>query len=186
MGTPKQLLPYKQTTILGEVLDNARQSTLDPLIVVLGFMADAIKRQIDFGSAAVVINAAYESGQSASLKAGLALVPGDCGGALFLLGDQPLISAELINTLIEGFRRSEKDILIPTCGGIRGTPVLIGRPLFPQIKELTGDTGARALFEKFADRIMEIEVDQESVRIDIDTPRDYEKLCSPARAFVDH
>jgi molybdenum cofactor cytidylyltransferase len=176
MGTPKQLLPYKETTILGEVLKNALQSALDPLMVVLGFMADEIRRRIDFGTATVVIADAYDLGQSASLKAGLSHVPDDCDGALFLLGDQPLITADIIDTLIAQYRRFNNDILIPTYGGKRGSPVLIGRPLFPQLHTLTGDTGGRVLFERFADRIMEIEVGQESICIDIDTPADYEKL----------
>jgi molybdenum cofactor cytidylyltransferase len=178
MGTLKQILPYKETTILGEVLENARQSVLDPLVVVLGFMADEIRGQIDFGTATVVIAETYARGQSASLRAGLSCVPADCAGALFLLGDQPLITTDLINTLLAAYRPSRNDILIPTWRGKRGTPVLIGRPLFPQLNALTGDTGARVLFEKFADRILEIEVDKEGVRIDIDTPEDYENLCS--------
>jgi molybdenum cofactor cytidylyltransferase len=187
MGTPKQLLPYNETTILGEVLKNARRSALDPVTLVLGFMADEIRHQVDLGTATVVIAEAYAQGQSASLKAGLSVVPADCDGALFLLGDQPLITAELINTLIAAYRPSKSNILIPTWRGKRGTPVLIGRPLFAHLSALTGDTGARALFEKFADAITEIEVDRESVRIDIDTPQDYEKLCpANTRKFVDH
>lgn len=178
MGTPKQLLPYKETTILGEVLKNARQSALDPLILVLGFMAEEIRSQIDFDAATIVIADAYALGQSASLKAGLSVVPKDCAGALFLLGDQPLISTGLIDTLVAVYRQSGSNLLIPTWRGKRGTPVLIGRPLFAHLNALTGDTGARVLFNKFADQIMEIELGQESVRIDIDTPEDYEKLRS--------
>lgn len=177
MGTAKQLLPFQDTTLLGQVLKTARLSTLDPLIVVLGFLADEIRRHIDFEAATIVIAEEYALGQSASLKAGLSHVPHDCAGALFLLGDQPLITAEMINMLIEKFRQSKNDILIPTYNGKRGAPVLIGRPLFPELNTLTGDTGARVLFEKFAKEIMEVEMGEESAGIDIDTPADYEKLC---------
>jgi molybdenum cofactor cytidylyltransferase len=176
MGTPKQLLPYKETTILGEVLKNALQSALDPLIVVLGFMADEIRRRIDFDAATVVIADGYDLGQSASLKAGLSHIPDDCDAALFLLGDQPLITVNIINTLIEGYRQSKNDILIPTYRGKRGSPVLIARPLFPQLNTLTGDTGARVIFEKFANSIKEVEMGDGSAGIDIDTPADYQKL----------
>lgn len=176
MGALKQLLPFGNTTLLGQVLINARQSALNPLILVLGFKADEILAQIEPASTLVVIADAYELGQSASLKAGLESVPPECDGALFLLGDQPLVSADIMNLIIGEYPKSEKEILIPTYRGKRGAPVLIGRPLFTALLTLTGDTGARVLFNDFSDQIREVPIEREEVGADVDTFEDYEKL----------
>jgi molybdenum cofactor cytidylyltransferase len=177
MGTPKQLMMFRGKPLLEHVLDNARRTRLAPLIVVLGHEANEIRHRIDFGSNQVVIADSYALGQSASLKAGLSRVPAQCDGALFLLGDQPLIPSAVMNRLVESFYRKHTDIVIPTYDGTRGNPVLIGRALFPQLSMLTGDTGARALFRTYPERIAEIEVGHAGLCFDVDTREDYARLC---------
>ncbi|MFH0725752.1 MAG: nucleotidyltransferase family protein [Pseudomonadota bacterium] len=177
IGTPKQLLMFRGKPLLEHVLDNARSTRLTPLIVVLGHEANKIRHRVDFESSHVVIARNYALGQSASLKAGLSRVPSQCDGALFLLGDQPLIPSAVMNRLVECFCRWNADIVIPTYGGTRGNPVLIGRALFPQLSTLTGDTGARALFRTYPERIVEIEVGHAGICFDVDTREDYKKLC---------
>jgi molybdenum cofactor cytidylyltransferase len=179
MGTPKQLLMFGGKPLLEHVLDRARCARLTPLIVVLGHEANIIRQKIDFGSNLVVIADDYALGQSASLKTGLSRIPAHCDGALFLLGDQPLIPATVMDRLVESFYRLSANIVIPTCGGKRGNPVLIGRALFPQLAALTGDTGARALFRAYPERIVEIEVGRAGICFDVDTREDYERLCQP-------
>ena len=176
MGTLKQLLMLQGEPILAHVLEHARNARLDPLIVVLGYGARKVRAQIDFASDTVVVAKDFTLGQSASLKAGLSRVPPHCDGALFLLGDQPLIPSAVMDSLVDGFYRLGKDIIIPTCQGRRGNPVLIGRSLFPQLAALSGDTGARVLFQRYPESIAEIEVKDRRVCIDIDTLEDYRKL----------
>jgi len=173
----KQLLPFKGQTILGTVIDNAQSADLDHLIVVLGHAAEEIEHHIDFTPAEVVIAKQYQLGQSASLKAGLSAVPENFDGALFLLGDQPMVSPDVIDAVVVEFSRSDADIIIPTYNGKRGNPVLIGKSLFKRLNSLTGDTGARALFEEFDDRITEIEGGHETICLDVDTWEDYQQLC---------
>jgi molybdenum cofactor cytidylyltransferase len=177
MGTVKQLLPFRDKNLLSQVISNALAASISPLIVVIGHQATQIQVAIDFTGAEVVVAPDYENGQSASLKAGLSQVPMECGGAIFLLGDQPLVSGRIIDAIVSAYRRTEQDILIPTFKGQRGTPVLIARPLFGELFFLEGDTGARALFEKFADRILEVEIDDRAIRIDIDTWAEYQNAC---------
>jgi molybdenum cofactor cytidylyltransferase len=178
MGTAKQLLLFQGKPLLAHVLINARAAaSLDPLIVVLGHQAQEIRRKIDFDADHVVIAKEYHLGQSASLKAGLCAVPESCDGVLFLLGDQPLVSAEIIDQIVKEFGRSGSDIIIPMYSGKRGNPVLIARGLFPQLFSIYGDIGARSLFQTYPERVMKIEVATEDFCFDVDTLEDYRSLC---------
>lgn len=178
MGAAKQLLMFRGKPLLAHVLINARAAaSLDPLIVVLGHRAQEIRRKIDFGADHVVIAEEYRLGQSASLKAGLSAVPESCDGVLFLLGDQPSVSAEIIDQIVKGFCRSGSDIIIPMYSGKRGNPVLIARGLFPQLFSIAGDIGARSIFQTYPERVMKIEVAAEDFCFDVDTFEDYRWLC---------
>ena len=178
MGKPKQLLPFGKTTLLGQVVQTARESALHELIVVLGHCADEIEQAIDLSGTKVVRNIAYSKGQSTSLIKGLETVSPVCDAALFLLGDQPLVTAAIINRLIDAFETSDAPIVIPYCNGKRGNPVIIARPLFHRLTSLSADTGARALFDEFKESILNVSIPNDAILIDVDTIDDYEKLKS--------
>ncbi|UCD58370.1 MAG: nucleotidyltransferase family protein [Candidatus Hydrogenedentota bacterium] len=172
----KQLLPFRGKTILGQIVESALSSSLCEVIAVLGHAAEQIRQVVDFGDAKVVVNREHEQGQSTSLQAGLSAVCDQSAAVMFILGDQPLISAEVIDTLIEGYYPQRAPLVIPTFRGKRGNPVIVGRSLFHRLQSLTGDVGARALFEEYAEQIKEIEIENECIRFDIDTWEDYAKL----------
>ncbi|MCX5891232.1 MAG: molybdenum cofactor cytidylyltransferase [Deltaproteobacteria bacterium] len=179
MNRIKQLLPFQGKTLLGHVIEKAVRSSLSEVIVVLGRYADIIQRVMDvesFPKTRVVINQNWDKGQSTSLQAGLAAVSANCEGAMCILGDQPLIDVRVIDTLISEYHRTKAPLVIPTCRGRRGNPVVIHRSLFPQLKSLTGDVGARAFFEEYAEQIVEIEVTNYGIHLDIDTWQDYLRL----------
>jgi len=176
MDKIKQLLPCGKKTILDQVIYNARCSDLNEIIVVLGYCYDKIQRAVNFFGTKIVINTEYLSGQSSSLKAGLAKISNSCDGVMFLLGDQPLINSSVINSLIAAFDTSHTSIVIPYCNGKRGNPVIIARPLFHRLKLLSEDAGARLLFKEFKHEILKVSVDDEAILFDVDTDEDYEKL----------
>jgi len=178
MGKTKQLMPFGRTTLLGQVLQNAGHSALSTLIVVLGHDADKIQQTIELSSTAIVINPAYAKGQSTSLIAGLEHVPPACDAAMFLLGDQPLISPDIIDTLIHAFQTSNAPIVIPFFNGKRGNPVIIARSLFHRLRTVSADTGARVLFNEFKTSILKVPLQDDAILVDVDTMSDYEKLMS--------
>ena len=178
MGKPKQLLPFGKTTLLGQVIHNARQSILYEIIVVLGHGADKIQQRLDLSGTRTILNPAYPTGQSASLKAGLEAVSDPCQGIIFLLGDQPLVRADIINHLVFRFADFPDKIIIPCFEGQRGNPVILPRSLFPHISSLSGDKGARALFDRFKHLILRVPVADPAILMDVDTPADYEGLIS--------
>ncbi|OGR15417.1 MAG: molybdenum cofactor cytidylyltransferase [Desulfobacterales bacterium RIFOXYA12_FULL_46_15] len=181
MGKTKQLLPFQGTTLLGRVAGNAARSELDEIIVVLGHDADNILKTIDFSGMKTIINKDYKKGQSDSLVKGINAVSPSCAGAMFLLADQPMVTAGIINRMITVFQASDAPILIPFCKGCRGNPVIISRILFPRLLSLSGDTGARVIFDKYKDSILKINFETDAVLLDVDTPMDYENIL--ARSF---
>ncbi|MBW1710292.1 MAG: molybdenum cofactor cytidylyltransferase [Deltaproteobacteria bacterium] len=172
----KQLLQFEGKPILGWVVENALKSSLSRVIVVLGHAAEEIQKAVDLKKAKLVVNDRYDRGQSSSIQAGLNVVPDQDAGVMFLLGDQPLVRADVINTLIEAYQNKRSTLVIPTRHGRRGNPVLIDRSLFPRLESLTGDVGARVLFEEYAGQIREIEVESDGILFDVDTWDDYIEL----------
>ena len=176
MGTVKSLLPLGESLLLDRVVENARQSELESLIVVLGHDAENILKKIDFKDSRVIINPDYRMGHSSSLRAGLDAVSADTDGALFLLGDQPFVGSKTIDRLIRAFQKQPSSLIIPTCQGKRGNPVLAHRRVFKMIQGITGDTGPRVLFSKLKEEIQEVEVYDPGIHLDVDTVEDYRKL----------
>lgn len=182
MGRVKSLLPWGDSLLLDRVIDNAYNSRLSSLVVVLGHEAGKIRKRIDFRGARVIVNSDYGTGQSSSLRAGLGALPEGTDGAMFLLGDQPFVGTKIIDTLIGAFEKQQSSLVIPTCQGKRGNPVLAHSSIFETVQGISGDTGARVLFHSLSRQIQEIEVNDPGIHIDIDTSEDYQQyVClSPA------
>ena len=160
------------------MIENARQSNLYETVVVLGYCADEIKKTVDFSGTKTIINSEYLKGQSTSLVKGLENISPVCDAAMFLLGDQPLITPSTLNTIIQAFNTYKSPITIPYYHNIRGNPVIIARSLFHELKLLSGDTGPRILFKKFQKSILKVQVSDNVILIDVDTKADYKKLIS--------
>jgi len=108
LGPPKQLLPFRGTTMLGWVVKQAERATgLDELIVVLGRAADEIRDHVDFGAVRVVENPVFTEGCASSYKAGLAALNPKSQAMMIILGDQPGIQPEIIDRVAEEWRRTE-------------------------------------------------------------------------------
>ncbi|MCP3898488.1 MAG: molybdenum cofactor cytidylyltransferase [Desulfobacteraceae bacterium] len=180
MGSVKQLLPFRDKTLLDHVIDNAQKSLLDEVVLVLGHCSDKIIQSLDLQDASsrlkIVINNEYEKGQSSSLKKGLENISTNCDGAMFLLGDQPLVTDTIINELLNAFDSSDLPIVIPYCNEKRGNPVIIAKALFFRLKSLSADAGARVLFKELENEILKVPFSDTAILEDIDTKDDYKKL----------
>ncbi len=176
LGTAKQLLLLAGRPVLTHVIDAVAGTSLDPLLVVLGHAAGEIQAQVDISAVTVLINPAFADGQSASVKTAIRALPADVDAVVFLLGDQPLVDPRVIELLIAAYRNQPAAIVQPRYREGRGNPVLIARPLFPELLNLTGDTGARTLLSRYPDRISLVDVPKFHRPEDLDTWEDYERL----------
>ena len=179
MGELKQLLRVGERTVLERTLENVRKADLEEIVLVLGYSAEEIRRELptDLSDGLrIVVNRRYEEGMASSLREGLSAVSGQMNGALIVLADQPFVRSETIDRIIERYRGSDAEIVIPFYEGQRGNPVLLDRAVFPEAMALEGDTGFRAMFSSHAGGIENVDVDDSGILLDIDDRADYERL----------
>ena len=179
MGKLKQLLPFRGKPILACPLDQGSAAGLSPVILVLGHEAETVKKSIGKTKADILVNPDYAGGMASSVVAGVRRLDAhpQVKGALFLLGDQPLVSRAVIRDIIKTAEKHPDRIIIPVFQGKRGNPVYFGRCFFDDLKTLSGDTGGRSLFRQFPEAVLEVPVETDAILTDIDTPEDYNALC---------
>ncbi len=156
--------------MVARVVDNLLSSAARPVIVVTGHRAEEVRAAIAGRPVQVVHAADYADGLSASLRAGIAAVSETASAALVCLGDMPLVTGRMIERLIEAYDPDEgRSVVVPTCRGKIGNPVLWDRRFFPDIAGLVGDVGARPLLERHSEYVAQVELDSDAVLRDFDT-----------------
>ena len=177
MGEQKLLLPLNDKPVLQWVLESALSSSLQEVTCVVRDLKP-VRQRITLAHDRLhwLVNYAADRGQSTSVIAGLWAIDPRSEGALFLVGDQPLVREDLIDALIERFEQSSALIVAPSFKGRARNPVLFRRELFPELLKLTGDRGGRLLIEKYKNSTDLVEWHQEMPFLDIDVREDYERL----------
>ena len=182
LGEPKQLLTLGGRFLIEWALAAALGSNLDHVVLVLGCEHERIRRSLGSATAhpkcEILVNPDYRSGQSTSLKTGLLRIRHEFPSVMFLLGDQPLVDAALIDLLLERFFRSGKPICIPTCRGTSGNPALFASCFYPKLLAIEGDKGAREIIAAHPRQVLKVKVSDPLVFLDIDRREDVEKAAS--------
>jgi molybdenum cofactor cytidylyltransferase len=165
------LEPIDGIPMVARTAQRLLSSRARPIIAVLGNQADAVDAALGRLPVERVRNPAFANGLSTSLKCGLAALPDDSDGVVVCLGDMPLITGRDIDRLIAAFNPLEgRAIILPVRRGKRGNPVLWAKRFLPEMAELAGDVGARHLIGEHAELVCEVEMETDSVLVDIDTP----------------
>ena len=172
MGGPNKLLAeIDGAAMVAHVARRLLASRARPIIAVLGNQADAINAALGKLPIERVRNPEFAAGLSTSLKRGIAALPSDLDGVIVCLGDMPLISGRHLDRLIAAYNPLEgRAIVVPTRRGKRGNPVLWAKRFFAEMVELAGDVGAKHLIGEHAELVAEVEMDDDAVLVDIDTP----------------
>jgi molybdenum cofactor cytidylyltransferase len=177
-GQPKPLLDWRGQPFNNHVIKAAVGAGLSPVIVVSGVLKDQIGKACAGLKVELVHNPDWGEGQSTSLRAGLRAVEAETGAVVFLLADQPQVSARLIAALVEAHTASLPSVVAPLVDGQRANPTLFDRRTFSELMALHGDVGGRALFSKYS--ITWVPWHDPSLLLDVDTPEDYQKLLEMA------
>ncbi|MEA2760580.1 MAG: molybdenum cofactor cytidylyltransferase [Methylobacteriaceae bacterium] len=176
-GTTKLIAELDGKPLVRHVADTALASTARPVIVVTGHARELVQDALAGLPVAFVHNKDYATGLASSLRIGIAAVPSSASGAIILLGDMPLVAADLIHQLIQSFETAASaEAIVPVMTSRRGNPVLLARSLFPTVTLLTGDDGARRLLQQPGIHVVEIAVSGDAASADIDTPEALETL----------
>jgi len=179
-GPPKQLLPFRSTTMLGWVVDQALSAAgLDEVVVVLGRSAPEVCERVDFGAARVVENPVFGEGCSSSYHSGIAALNRESAAMMIILGDLPGITPEIINRLADSWREKEAPITLCSYQGRKGHPMIFAQSMFAQLLDLHGDKAAWKLVDANQALVREIRF---SIPYpdDINTPEDFERLTAVA------
>ena len=175
-GPPKQLLPYRGTTMLGWVVDQAQRAAgLDEVVVVLGRAAEQVREQVDFGGACAVENPVFGEGCSSSYRAGIGAINSESKAIMIILGDRPGVTPEIIDRLAAEWQ--DAPIALCSYQGRKGHPMIFARSMFPQLVDLHGDKAAWKLVDAHASLVQEVQFDI-PYPDDINTPEDFERLVT--------
>lgn len=176
MGRTKQLLPWGETTVLGQVIRTARETAVHQMLVVSGHEAAAVEAIALAEGTAVVHNPHYAVGEMlSSLQTAVRALPDNVGAVLVLLADQPLVTSEVIDLLVDAYERQPYGLIAPAYEGQRGNPVLIDRRYFAELLALPEGAAPRHLLRRHPDDVLLLPVDSPGVLIDLDDPQSYER-----------
>ncbi|MET0972107.1 MAG: nucleotidyltransferase family protein, partial [Thermoleophilaceae bacterium] len=180
LGRPKQTLPFGDTTLLGHVLRDVEDSSLERVVLVVGGAAEEALAPITPRRSEVVRNDSYGSGCASSLLAGLDAV-GDVEAVMLLLGDMPGVEPAVIDRVAGAWDERRPWAAVTSYRGELGHPFVFSAAAFPELRELHGDKAVWKLIERHPEQVERIDVDRELPR-DVDTWDDYEAILSVVRA----
>lgn len=177
LGNPKQLLIYHGKSLVQHAVDKALQTTIRPVVVVIGANAIAVKKEIESMNVEIIENKEWEEGMASSIRCGLSHVQkmdDKVDGIIFMVCDQPFVNESLLKSLLYEQHKTALPIVASSYENTTGVPALFHKIFFKELMELKGDTGARKLIKQHEDRVTSVAF-AEGI-IDIDTKKDYERL----------
>lgn len=180
MGQPKLLLPWRDTTIVGQVVRNWQASRVEQVIAVVH--PDDFDVAEQCADALVVAPQPPPAEMKDSIQHGLAAAESNFGageGDVWLVApaDMPLLGPEIINAVIAAYERDiqqqpgTKGVWIASHAGRRGHPVLLSWSLAREVEELAENQGLNAVVARYPVNL--VEVGTPAIFADIDTPEDY-------------
>ena len=177
MGAVKQLLPWKNSTLLEYSIQQLNQSNIDQLVVVLGANEKVIRKHVNLQTTEVVVNPDWEKGMATSIATGLRYLlenTPDIQSVLVALSDQPLLDSIYYNKLIERSLDTENKIVCSAYSDQFGVPAIFDRDYFDSLLNLDGHGGARALLRGGDIKVAKVHAGD--LAVDLDTRESYNRF----------
>lgn len=179
LGLPKQLLEYKNTTLLKKAINEASSLPQGTIIVVTGAYNEQIEKELDSAAVTICFNADWKSGMASSIAKGLEVLlhlHPDIEKCLFTVCDQPYVTTAVFKSLVSEQSKMNKGIVACAYAETVGTPVLFDKKYFSALLQLKGQEGAKKIINAFLEDT--VSVPFEKGAIDIDTAEDYQNLIN--------
>ena len=174
-GENKLTKKIQGAPLIKHSVKNILASSIDELIIVLGYQKEIIEKLIDKNKKIkFVFNKDFENGMASSIKAGLNLLSKNAEAFFICLGDMPMVSPDIYNQLIKS--KDKKGIIVPTYKGQQGNPVLFDKSMKETVMNITGDVGAKKVLELNKDKILNLEIDDQSITKGFDTQDNFNLL----------
>jgi molybdenum cofactor cytidylyltransferase len=177
MGSPKQALQFRGTSLLRRTALAALDARFDPVIVVTGAFAELSRRELDGLNVREVLNPLWETGMASSIRTGieeLLRVDPEAEAAVLMLCDQPYVTTDVVLGLVAAHRAMGRPVVASTYAGSFGVPALFSRTLFAELAQLEGKSGAKEIIKRHASEAHFLAFQNGDV--DVDTPDDFSRL----------
>ena len=175
MGQPKMLLPWGETTVLEKVIATFKAAKIEEILVVTGGAKEQVEGLIR-NVAQTTFNPKYADGEMlSSVQAGLAELGSGVEAALIGLGDQPQVQERSVRLVLEEYRKSRSALIVPSFQMRRGHPWLVAKPYWDEILAMRTPASMRNFLNEHGNDIHYIELNNDSILQDLDTPEDYLK-----------
>jgi molybdenum cofactor cytidylyltransferase len=177
LGKPKQLLLYKEKSLLQHAVQVAADSIAGPVVVVTGAIAERIEKELMGFKIILAENNKWEEGMASSVCCGLNTLLHEApltDSAILMVCDQPYINTQLLNDLLATQQKTGQPIVTSQYENVFGTPALFHKSIFPELLALKGDAGARRIVEQHTHEMATVPFP--GGIIDIDTEADYDEL----------
>lgn len=177
MNGIKQLLPWKNTTLLGNAIEQAIQSKVNAVYVVLGANANQIAQTIAHYNIQTIENKNWKNGLGNSIACGVNFLKENqlqYDAILITLADQPLITAADYNALIDKYAQKEAKIIASETNNTPSVPAIFDAVYFEKLAQLNEDKGAKEILIAAQKEVYVLR--SNTKMMDIDTQRAYEEL----------
>jgi len=181
-GINKLMLAVEGEPLLRHTVKTLLASRLGEVVVVLGHQAEEARILLHELEVRTVVNSHYREGQMSSVHCGLEALTRQCDGVMICLTDQPMLTAQDIDALIDAFGRRGGSIIVPTYQGRRGNPIVFAYAHRAEILGGGRNLGCKRLIERNPDLVRTMEMDTDHVVFDLDTPEDYARLQARLQA----
>jgi molybdenum cofactor cytidylyltransferase len=175
MGTNKMLLELGGRTLVRRAVSTALSAGLHPVLVVVGHESERVQAELSDLDCVPVLNPEYATGMNTSLRSGIRALPGDAAGAMVVLGDMPLVDAPMLRALVTAFRRSGAPLAVSTYGDVVAPPILYGRELFAELRELEAQACGKSVIKRHRGEAAE-EAWPREILTDLDSPADVQRI----------
>jgi molybdenum cofactor cytidylyltransferase len=176
MGRPKMTLRWGEGTVIGQVTGVLLEAGAAPVVAVTGGAQQAVEAALARLPVQKVFNPRFaEDSMALSLQIGLRALPETVCACLVALGDQPQLQIDCVRAILEAFRRSQAELVVPAWQGRRGHPWLVARPLWDGLLALQPPLTLRDWMRAQAAHTLVVDVSSDSILRDLDTPQDYSR-----------
>ena len=179
MGQPKMLLKWGNSTVLEHVISVFANAGVEDIVVVTGAARDEVEAVVTAAQtscpARSIFNEGFVEGEMlSSIQCGLRdLAEKDSGAALIALGDQPQVREGSVWRVCEMFKETGNPLVVPSYHMRRGHPWLVDESLWGEMLAMRAPQTPRDFLNARADQIKYVEVDDEGILADLDTPEQY-------------
>jgi len=167
-GENKLTKKINKIPLIKHSVKNILSSSVDELIIVLGFQEEIIKKLLgEHNKIKFVFNKDFKNGIASSIKVGIKNLSSKSDAFFICLGDMPMVDKNIYDKLIKSIDNNE--IVVPKYKGEQGNPILFSSTVKYEILKIQGDLGAKKILIMKKYKILNVDINDKSIMLDFNT-----------------